>query len=211
MAGLRERKKQQTRQHISDVATRLFVERGFVTVTVAEIAEVADVSVNTVYNYFPAKEDLFFDREEDVVEHPSLRVRERGAGQSAADALLRGLRQDVEERSPRVGLQGGYGTFLKVIETSPTLQSRLMRMQIRMSGRLAETLREEARAAPGDHTPDVVAGQLMLLYGLSYRTVARGTVEGMPEDDIARLVLEKLTTAEELFSDGVRNYVRRPA
>ncbi len=60
--GLRERKKRQTRQHISDVATGLFLERGFDAVTIAEVAEAADVSVNTVYNYFPAKEDLFLDR-----------------------------------------------------------------------------------------------------------------------------------------------------
>ncbi|MEV6184397.1 helix-turn-helix domain-containing protein, partial [Streptomyces sp. NPDC052015] len=50
--GLRERKKRQARQHISDVATGLFLERGFDEVTIAEIAEAADVSVNTVYNYF---------------------------------------------------------------------------------------------------------------------------------------------------------------
>ncbi|MEO3749679.1 TetR/AcrR family transcriptional regulator [Streptomyces sp. B6B3] len=211
MAGLRERKKQQTRQHISDVATRLFLERGFVTVTVAEVADAADVSVNTVYNYFPAKEDLFFDREEEVVDLPSRRVRERGPGQSAADALLGGLRQDVEERSSRVGLQGGYDRFLQVIQAAPTLQSRLMGMQIRMSGRLAETLRGEAGAGPDDHTPEVVAGQLMLLYGIAFRTVAHGTAEGASEDDIARLLLEKLDTLERLYGDEVRGYLRRPA
>ena len=54
--GLRERKKRQTRQYISDVATGLFMERGFDAVTVAEVADAADVSVNTVYNYFSTKE-----------------------------------------------------------------------------------------------------------------------------------------------------------
>ena len=52
--GLRERKKRQTRQHISDMATGLFLERGFDAVTIAEIAGAADVSVNTVYNYAAA-------------------------------------------------------------------------------------------------------------------------------------------------------------
>jgi AcrR family transcriptional regulator len=59
--GRRERKKQQTRQAISDVATRLFLERGFDAVTVAEVAKAADVAVQTVFNHFPTKEDLFFD------------------------------------------------------------------------------------------------------------------------------------------------------
>ena len=90
MAGAcRERKKRQTRQRISDIATGLFLERGFDAVTVAEIAEVAEVSVNTVYNYFPAKEDLFFDREAEQIERSSRQVRDRGPGESAARAVLR--------------------------------------------------------------------------------------------------------------------------
>jgi AcrR family transcriptional regulator len=66
MNGLRERKKAETRQTISDVATRLFEARGFEPVTVAEIAAAANVSAKTVFNYFPAKEDLFFDAEDAV-------------------------------------------------------------------------------------------------------------------------------------------------
>src|SRR3954447_10091807 len=66
MNGLRERKKAATRQAISDVATGLFEARGFEAVTVAEIARAADVSAKTVFNYFPAKEDLFFDAEDAV-------------------------------------------------------------------------------------------------------------------------------------------------
>jgi AcrR family transcriptional regulator len=60
--GLRARKKQQTRRVIADTARRLFAERGFEQVTIAEIARAADVSDKTVFNYFPAKEDLYFDR-----------------------------------------------------------------------------------------------------------------------------------------------------
>lgn len=78
--GLRERKKRQTRQYISDVATGLFIERGFDTVTVAEIADAANVSVNTVYNYFPAKEDLFFDRSAGLVDRMVRWVRGRNKG-----------------------------------------------------------------------------------------------------------------------------------
>lgn len=78
--GLRERKKRQTRQYISDVATHLFIERGFDAVTIAEIAEASDVSVNTVYNYFSTKEDLFLDRSQGVVERLSRFVRARDPG-----------------------------------------------------------------------------------------------------------------------------------
>lgn len=62
--GRRERKKLRTRQVISDLATELFIERGFDHVTVAEVAKAADVAVQTVFNHFPAKEDLFFDAQD---------------------------------------------------------------------------------------------------------------------------------------------------
>src|SRR6266566_7607699 len=60
--GLRERKKEQTRQLIAETAWRLFADRGFEQVTVAEVARQAQVAVATVFNYFPTKEDLFYFR-----------------------------------------------------------------------------------------------------------------------------------------------------
>ncbi len=59
------RKRLATRQRISDVATRLFIERGFDKVKVEEIADAADVSRMTVFNHFPRKEDMFFDLDEE--------------------------------------------------------------------------------------------------------------------------------------------------
>ncbi len=151
--GLRERKKRQTRQYISDVATGMFMERGFEAVTIAEIAEAAEVSVNTVYNYFPTKEDLFVDREEEIIDRPSRLVRERRAGQSAAQALLEQLRRDIRERQPYVGLSEGYERFRQVMVDSPTLMARLFTIQGKTVSHLGVTLREEAAAAPEDPTP----------------------------------------------------------
>ena len=66
MSNSRARKKAQTRQLISDMATGLFLAHGFDQVTVADVARAANVSVNTVFNYFRTKEDLFFDRQEEA-------------------------------------------------------------------------------------------------------------------------------------------------
>ncbi|MDT0341408.1 TetR/AcrR family transcriptional regulator [Streptomyces litchfieldiae] len=211
MAGLRERKKQQTRQHISDVATGLFLERGFDEVTVAEVAEAADVSVNTVYNYFPAKEDLFLDREEEVIQRPSERVRRRAPGESAAEAVLRGLRQDIEERAPWVGLNEGYHRFMRIAYSSPALMARMMRMMHATTVRLAETLAEEAGAEPDDHVPEITAGLLMQMQAVVYRTAGQCAMDHRSPDETARLMLEKLDTAESLLSERVLDYARRPA
>ena len=77
--GLRERKKQQTRELLAETARRLFTERGFERVSVAEIARVADVSEKTVFNYFPTKEDLVYWRLESFEDELLATVRSRAA------------------------------------------------------------------------------------------------------------------------------------
>src|SRR3954467_432077 len=86
-AGLRERKKHRTRREISDVATRLFQRDGFEAVTLAQIANAADVSVKTIFNYFGSKEDLYFDRAAEMRNSLVSTVRDRAAGTSVLDAL----------------------------------------------------------------------------------------------------------------------------
>ncbi|RKN40900.1 TetR/AcrR family transcriptional regulator [Streptomyces hoynatensis] len=209
MAGLRERKKQQTRRHISDVATGLFCQRGFEAVTVAEIAEAADVSVNTVYNYFPTKEGLFFDREDEVVSRLARRVRERAVGESAAEAVLRGIREDILAKEPTAGLTEHYGEFLRVVFNSPTLTAYLMRMQRSMGIALAEVLREEAGAGPGDRIPDLIAGQLVWVQSYVYRIAGEFRGAATLDERVAHM-LETLEAAEYLLSDRVLGYARRP-
>src|SRR5262245_27740873 len=87
--GLRERKKQQTRRLIADTARRLFGERGFEAVTVAEVAREADVSEATVFNYFPTKEDLFYSGLEAFEEELLSAIRDRDAGESVIAAFRR--------------------------------------------------------------------------------------------------------------------------
>src|SRR5215469_3749855 len=80
--GLRERKKQQVRQVIADTAEALFAERGFEQVTIAEIAQAAAVSKKTVFNYFPAQEDLYFDQDQAMETGLIRAVRKRRPGES---------------------------------------------------------------------------------------------------------------------------------
>ncbi|TMK73876.1 MAG: helix-turn-helix transcriptional regulator, partial [Actinobacteria bacterium] len=96
--GLRERKKQQTQLQIAETARRLFFERGFDAVTVADVAREVDVSVGTVFNYFPTKEDLFYSGMEVFEERLIEAVRNRPAGES----VLAAFRRVVLEGIPRL-------------------------------------------------------------------------------------------------------------
>src|ERR1700678_4006123 len=91
--GLRERQKRHTRQQLSDVATTLFVVRGFDHVKVSEIAEVVGVSEKTVYNYFPTKESLVFDRADEGLARLAAALGESEAGETPSEALLRARRE----------------------------------------------------------------------------------------------------------------------
>ncbi|MGV9911612.1 TetR/AcrR family transcriptional regulator [Streptomyces tendae] len=207
--GLRERKKRQTRQYISDVATGLFLERGFEAVTVAEVADAANVSVNTVYNYFPAKEDLFLDRSKGVVDRLSRWVRGRRDGESAAYAVLRELRDEVESVSPRVGLMDGYAAFMKVVHESPALRSRMWAIGQEVLVNLEETLREETGAPAEDALPGLMAGQINWLHGTVMVEIGHRMVAGGKPSEVSRDTLLLLDEMEDLLSEKVLNYAVR--
>ncbi|MEW1657737.1 helix-turn-helix domain-containing protein [Streptomyces sp. NPDC093707] len=207
--GLRERKKRQTRQYISDVATGLILERGFDAVTIAEIATAADVSVNTVYNYFPAKEDLFLDRSKELIQRLSRYVRGRAAGESAAAAVLHQLRAEVESVSPRVGLMVGYARFMEVVQGSAALQARMWHMQRQQYEDLEATLREETGAAEDDPLPRLMAGQITWLHQMLTVTIAQAMLAGREPVEVSREALVLLDEMEELLGERVLNYAVR--
>ncbi|MCZ9346495.1 TetR/AcrR family transcriptional regulator [Streptomyces sp. TRM76130] len=207
--GLRERKKRQTRQYISDVATGLFLARGFDAVTVAEVARAADVSVNTVYNYFPAKEDLFLDRSRGVIDRLARWVRGRRAGESAAAAVLRELREEVESVSPRIGLMAGYAEFMRVIEDSPALRSRLWAIGQEVLRTLERELREETGAPDDDPLPSLMAGQVNWLHSTLMAAVGQRMLAGGTPSAVSREMLLLLDEMEDLLSEKVLNYAVR--
>ena len=95
--GLRERKKRQVRQRISNVATAMFLVHGFDNVTVAQIAAASDVSEQTVFNYFPTKESMFFDRTEPMINAVADAVRERGNA-SLVEVVVESIASEIHPR-----------------------------------------------------------------------------------------------------------------
>ncbi|MDF2704936.1 MAG: TetR family transcriptional regulator [Nonomuraea muscovyensis] len=207
--GLRERKKRQTRQRISDVALGLFVERGFDNVTIAEVAAAAEVSVNTVYNYFSAKEDLVLPPEEASPQRLADIVRERRQGESAAGAVLKRLREEVRGRERRVGLSEGFGRVLEMMRAAPTLTARLEGLGHRMTDELAALLAEETGAARDDPLPRVMAWHIGCLHALVLAEIGRRTTAGERPDEIAVTVLELIDTARDVLGEHVLAYAVR--
>jgi len=188
--GLRERKKQQTRDHIAATARRLFAERGFDGVTVAEIAREADVAEKTVFNYFPSKEDLFYSRLESFEDELLGAIRDRMLGKTVIDAfeafllMRRGViarRPDEEQESALEELR----TVTRVITQSPALLAREQRIFERYTASLATLLAEESGAGDDDVEPHVVANALIGVHRALIDYVRRRTLAG--EDDLDRL------------------------
>jgi AcrR family transcriptional regulator len=142
--GLRERKKQQTRQLIAEIARRRFAEDGFERVTVAEIAREADVSPKTVFNYFPTKEDLVYWRLESFEQELLDTIRERAEGESLLAAFERfvlaprGLLGDVDEEA-----RERLAALTRTIVESPALLAREQQIFDGYTRSLAALIAEE--------------------------------------------------------------------
>ncbi len=95
--GLRERKKQRTRQAIVEAATRLFAEHGYAETTLAEVAEEAEVALSTIFNYFPGKPDIVFAMMDALIDSAQARVVERPDGETATHAVLGWVREVLPE------------------------------------------------------------------------------------------------------------------
>jgi AcrR family transcriptional regulator len=175
-SGLRERKKQLARQQISDVATRLFLERGFDEVTIAEVAEAAGVAKMTVTNYFARKEDLVFDQHAELVSHAAAAIAARERGESALAALDRAYFAALNSRAALVGLAGEG--FVKMITGSPALLARLREIDEQREGAIADTLAAETGTPADDITLAVAAAQLAAVHRVLFRQALRMTLEG---------------------------------
>ncbi|MFI6993438.1 TetR/AcrR family transcriptional regulator [Nonomuraea wenchangensis] len=207
--GLRERKKRETRQRIADVAMGLFLAKGFDNVTVAEVARAADVSVNTVFNYFGTKEDLFADRQDVVVDLPARVLRERQPGEGVVRAFRRDFLDAIAGRDWRYGLNQGSDVFAGIVAASPALVARMREIQEQRETALARALADELDAAPEDLSPRLVATQVLAATRLLGAYAADRMAAG---EDWAGIEPDLRTQAErafDLLESGLGDYGRR--
>lgn len=205
--GLRALKKRQTRQTISDQATRLFLERGFDNVTIAEVAAAAQVAKMTVTNYFPRKEDLALDLHNVFVELPARTVRERKPGESALAALRRVYLAGVAAHDPVIGFSGPR--FARMVVNSQALVARLREFHDDREKELAAALAEATGAEPGDVMPRVAAALLGGVHRLLFEETLRSTVDGHSDEEIAQVIARYAHIAFAALEPALADYAVR--
>jgi AcrR family transcriptional regulator len=202
--GLRERKKRQTRAAIAEAAMALFAEHGFDAVTVADVARAADVSEKTVFNYFPAKEDLMMlggqERRAALIEA----IRTRGPGVSIVESFRAATLQFVDsvERDPVESIVA----VPRLVAGSRSLRNRLFLGWEEEAARLTPVIAEETGAAEGDLVPAVMARTLAWTHRLVFRAGFQRLLAGEDQRAVAADLREQAHRAYETLERGLAGY-----
>lgn len=202
--GLRESKKLQTRQAIAATGMRLFVKRGFDHVTVGEIASEAGVSEKTVFNYFPTKEDIFFDEVPERLEALRDAVRTRRPDQS----LLETMHQLHAKQCGRLA-SPGFAQFSRTIAESPALQAKETEVMAQFTDHLAATIREELGIHPAD--AQIVANLLMSVHWQFFRNARAHALAGRSGPTAVRHLRRDLDRAYRLLEHGLGSLETAPS
>lgn len=151
--GLRERKKQQTRETIARVALRLFAERGYDQTTLADIAEAANVAPRTIFAYFESKEDILLGGERSFLDDLKRRLDERPAGTTTVDAL----REFLSQIPP---LDENDMLRKEVMRANPALQLKAHAGHAQLEPMLAQSIAKDLGAEPDDLQPMLAAASV---------------------------------------------------
>ncbi|HEY4897550.1 MAG TPA: TetR family transcriptional regulator [Solirubrobacteraceae bacterium] len=205
--GLRARKKRILRQQISDVATTLFVVRGFDRVTVAEIAEIVGVSEKTVFNYFPTKESLVFDRVDEGVTRLVETLRGREPGEPPTTVVLRALGEDPEQLDELPEeIHRFTPVFAEMVACTPALRAAWLDMQDRLVQIATEELAAWAEVDPREPEPMIAARAVVALQDIAHASRIRHVEEGLRGSQLRDAVDSDLTRASRLLDTGLWSF-----
>jgi AcrR family transcriptional regulator len=184
--GLRERKKARTRRVIADAAARLFAERGYEQVAVSDVAREAEVSEQTVYNYFQTKEQLVTDLDQLVQDQLSRLIRTRPPGTTPA-AAIREFALDLVEGIRRVPPEQWRGELGYLAAISPTVHRLVLEMSDRQAAAITDAISET-----GAVTPELarlqgiaLAGVFQIIISEAGRRTRAGESQGRIADELS--------------------------
>ncbi|WP_037886659.1 TetR/AcrR family transcriptional regulator [Streptomyces sp. NRRL S-646] len=208
-AGLRELKRRQTRQAISDAATRLFLEYGFEAVTIAQIATAAQVAKMTVTNYFPRKEDLALDFHETFRGSLAAALGSRREGESALAGLHREYLAAVARHDALAGFCGP--DFARMITSSPTLGARLRELHEQREDALAAALTAETATPTGALAPRAAAALLAAAHRTLFHHALDLATAGRTNQQIAATLSTATDEVFGLLAPSLADYAVRTA
>lgn len=204
--GLRARKKRAAREAIARTARRLFAERGFDGVTVAEVAAAADVAETTVFNYFPTKEDLAFAGREEGVLRVVADIERRPPDVSVLD-VFRALTDGVLDEFV-AGENEDLLTVAKIIRGSRTLQERLAVGWESGAAAITAVVTRTAHVADGDLLPGIVARTLWWTHRSIFLLALEGLLAQEPREKLVPRLKEEADRAYEQLAAGIGDYGR---
>jgi AcrR family transcriptional regulator len=196
--SLRERKKAETRQRIADLATPMFIERGFDNVTINEIADAAGVSKVTVFNYFPRKEDIFFDRFPQVRDLLTQAIEGRGTAETPVAALRRLIVGLAREGHPIGGFRDRYVHFWRTVLDSPALRARTREALFEFEAHLAGLL------TGIDPDPELTAAVVLAVVRTAFSRTAARMLAGEKAADVQQDHLAEIENAFTTLERGLR-------
>jgi AcrR family transcriptional regulator len=197
--GLRERRKREARQAISDAAMALFAAQGFDEVTISQVADAAGVSKMTVTNYFPRKEDLVFDRAEAIIRGLVDAVAARAPGES----LLAAIRRDYAGRLA-AGDAVPTAAFARMVDGSHVLTSRSREIADLREQALGDAIAVET--GTDDPRQRIVAAQLASVHRVLFAEASRRVLDGQPRDEIGRLLAAAARQAFDMLEPSLGSY-----
>jgi AcrR family transcriptional regulator len=159
--GLRERKKQRTRETIARAAHELFAERGYHATTLPDIAEAADVSTRTIFSYFPSKEDILFSDFPVMQAALAQALAERPEGEDALETVRKFILSSHKIETSELDEQLRF-----CIESDETLRSHLRARIAQLEELIAPAIAQDLDARANDPRPQVVAASLTAAFNV---------------------------------------------
>lgn len=205
--GLRERKKDLIRHAIVESSRLLFGSRAFQEVTVAEIADQANVSVKTLFTYFDSKDDLLFTEETTFCKEIISSLSARSSDESYFDSMQSLLWTFIHKMNTDSILESFPG-FHKCMDF-PELKSRLGRLWDRYEDEMAGFIRKEMDQDSLDPEPRLVAGQLVLIFRMLTSNELKIQLENIPQAMRQRALEKWLTQSLSLVGSGVKHFGKK--
>jgi AcrR family transcriptional regulator len=212
--GLRKRQKEQTRRLISDTATGMFLKDGFDAVRVIDIATACGVSEKTVYNHYPTKESLVFDRFEEM----EIDIRgvfgldEPSPVEAAVDVIVTRVEAMFGDwgESDRSRELTYIRRFSEMIRQTPSLRAAQWEMLDRMVQIAAEGIAFHAGLDPDDPEPQISANAILGLWRVQFGSMARNAIGDRPPLEVRDAVITDVRRAAELISTGLSSFALPP-